>query len=294
VVEYVSNILTLAMGDNRRAISAQGAAGTISVVSDVLPTSTGEPSVVFLDKHINSVHPKLKLLQPTYSNEEGKFIEPGRQALVAIQETSEMRRQKELFLTTVTKFESSGKGVKSKVRLDSSTVHQWEDVIAELNNIQNGYNNVKQKGMLGNIRDVLRRFKKYRSPCEQWLKVLTLPSAPANSCVQPLADSRTHAAVATSRFVARLLNLWRHKDGPNCQHACLNHGTAILPLIPDTRPRRLWISCARRSQYLSSVFRLRSRLSSEYLELTTPMQCSLMSRSFLWRSSICYRNVSFG
>jgi hypothetical protein len=170
------------MSDNTRAFRARGTAGVISVVSDVLPTSSGEPSVVFLDKHVNSVHPKLKMLQPTYSNEEGKFIEPGRQALEAIQETNEMRRQKDLFLAAVTKFESSGKGVKSKVRLDSSTVHQWEDVIEELNSIQDVYNNVKQEGMLGSIRDVLRRFRKYRSPCEQWLKVHALPSASVNLC----------------------------------------------------------------------------------------------------------------
>jgi hypothetical protein len=184
--------------------------GAISVVSDALPTSTGEPSVVFLEKHVNDIHPKLKMLQPTYSNEEGKFIEPGRQALKAIQETSEMRRQKELFLMAVTKFESSGKGVKSKVRLDSSTVHRWEDVIGELNSIQDVYNNVKHIGMLGSIRGVLRRFKEYRSPCEQWLKVHTLPSVSVNLCMRSLADSRIHAAVATSRFVARLASLWRH------------------------------------------------------------------------------------
>jgi hypothetical protein len=188
VLDYIGDILTIAMSDNTRALSVQTvmATGAIPVLPDVLPTSTGEPSVVFLDKHVNSVHPKLRMLQPTYSNEEGKFIEPGRQALQAIQETNEMRRQKDLFLAAVTKFESSGKGVRSKVRLDSSTIHQWEDVIAELNNIQDGYNNVKQKGMLGNIRDVLRRFKKYRSLCEQWLKVSTLPSrasVPVNSCV---------------------------------------------------------------------------------------------------------------
>jgi hypothetical protein len=170
------------MSDNARAFRARSTAGVISVVSDVLPTSTGEPSVVFLDKHVNNVHPKLKMLQPSYSNEEGKFVEPGRQALVAIQETSEMRRQKELFLTAVTKFESSGKGVKSKVRLNSSTVHQWEDVIAELNSIQDVYNNVKQGGMLGSIRDVLRKFKKYRNPCEQWLKVCALPSVYVHLC----------------------------------------------------------------------------------------------------------------
>jgi hypothetical protein len=176
VLGYIDDILTIAMSDNSRALSVQTSTATMamSIPPDVLPISTGEPSVVFLDKHVNSVHPKLRMLQPTYSNEEGKFVEPGRQALAAIQETIEMRRQKELFLTAVTKFESSGKGVKSKVRLDSSTVHQWEDVIAELNNIQDGYNNVKQKGMLGKIRDVLRHFKKYRSPCEQWLKVYAL------------------------------------------------------------------------------------------------------------------------
>jgi hypothetical protein len=206
------------MSDNSRAFSVQTATATrtMSILPDVLPTSTGEPSIVFLDKHVNSVHPKLRMLQPTYSNEEGKFIEPGRQALVTIEETSEMRRQKELFLTAVTMFESSGKGVKSKVRLDSSTVHQWEDVIAELNNIQDGYNNVKQKGMLGNIRDVLRRFKKYRSPCEQWLKVHALPSVFVHMCVRSSADFRTHAAVASSRFMARLVSLWRHQDGPHC------------------------------------------------------------------------------
>jgi hypothetical protein len=172
------------MSDNARALNAQTvtATGFVSVLPDVLPISTGEPSVVFLDKHVNSVHPKLRMLQPTYSNEEGRFIEPGRRALEAIQETNEMRRQKDLFLAAVTKFESSGKGVKSKVRLDSSTVHQWEDVIVELNSIHDVYNDVKHKGMLGNIRDVLRRFKKYRSPCEQWLKVYALPIVPVNLC----------------------------------------------------------------------------------------------------------------
>jgi hypothetical protein len=178
VLDYIGDILTITMSDNARALSVQiaMATGAISILPDALPTSAGEPSVVFLDKHVNSVHPKLRMLQPTYSNEEGKFVEPGRQALQAIQETDEMRRQKDLFLAAVTKFESSGKGVKSKVRLDSSTVHQWEDVIVELNSMQDVYNNVKQKRMFGSVRDVLRRFKKYRSPCEQWLKVLPDPA----------------------------------------------------------------------------------------------------------------------
>jgi hypothetical protein len=184
VLDNIGDILTIAMSDNARTLRIQTApaTGAIAILPDHLPTSTGEPSVVFLDKHVNSVHPKLRTLQPTYSNEEGKFIEPGRRALEAIQETEEMRRRKDLFLAAVTKFETSGKGVKSKVRLDSSTVHQWEDVITELNRIQDDYNNVKQKGMLGSIRDVLRRFKKYRSPCEQWLKVYTLSSVPVNLC----------------------------------------------------------------------------------------------------------------
>jgi hypothetical protein len=184
VLDNIGDILTIAMSDNARALNAKTATatGAIPILPDVLPTSTGEPSVVFLDKHVNSVHPKLRRLQPTYSNEEGKFIQPGRRALEAIQETNEMRRQKDLFLAAVTKFESSGKGVKSKVRLDSSTVHQWEDVIVELNSIQDVYNDVKHKGMFGNIRDVLRQFKKYRSPCEQWLKVYAPPSVSVNLC----------------------------------------------------------------------------------------------------------------
>lgn len=145
--------------------------GAISVVSETLPTSTGEPSIVFLDRHVNDVHPKLRMLQPTYSNEFGKFIEPGHETLKAIQETSEMRRQKDLFLKAVAKFESSGKGIKSKVRLNSSTVHKWEDVISELNSIQDSYNDTKHEGMLGSTRNILRRCRKYRSQCEQWLKV---------------------------------------------------------------------------------------------------------------------------
>jgi hypothetical protein len=184
VLDNIGDILTIAMSDNARALRIQTATatGAITILPDHLPIYTGQPSVVFLDKHVNSVHPKLRMLQPTYSNEEGKFIEPGRQALEAIQETNEMRRQKDLFLAAVTKFESSGKGVKSKVQLDSSTVHQWEDVIAELNSIQDVYTGVKHKSMLGSIRDVLRRFRKYRSPCEQWLKVYALPSVPVNLC----------------------------------------------------------------------------------------------------------------
>jgi hypothetical protein len=191
VLDNIGDILTIAMSDNARTLRIQTApaTGAIAILPDHLPISTGEPSVVFLDKHVNSVHPKLRTLQPTYSNEEGKFIEPGRRALEAIQETEEMRRRKDLFLAAVTKFETSGKGVKSKVRLDSSTVHRWEDVIAELNRIQDDYNNVKQKGMLGSIRDVLRRFKKHRSPCEQWLKVYALLSFSVNLCIRSLANS---------------------------------------------------------------------------------------------------------
>jgi hypothetical protein len=92
VLDNIGDILTIAMSDNARALRIQTATdtGAITILPDLLPISTGEPSVVFLDKHVNSVHPKLRMLQPTYSNEEGKFIEPGRRALEAIQETDEL------------------------------------------------------------------------------------------------------------------------------------------------------------------------------------------------------------
>lgn len=138
-----------------------------------------EPSVKFLDKHINDVHPKFKQLQPTYSGEDGKFIEPHAQALAPIEETLKMQRQQNLFLQAVAKFEKSSKGVKSTIRLSSSSVHTWEDVITELHNVENAYEQVKSEGPLGRTRHCLRQMKKLRRPCEQWMQVC-LPSRSKN------------------------------------------------------------------------------------------------------------------
>lgn len=93
----------------------------IAIAQAQMSAPSREPSVVFVDRHINDVHPKFQQLQPRYSAEDGKFIEPGDQSMIPIQETGEMRRQKELFLSGVKKFEKSSKGSKTRLKLDKKS-----------------------------------------------------------------------------------------------------------------------------------------------------------------------------
>lgn len=130
-----------------------------------------KPAVTFLGSQINDVHPKFSDLQPTYSIEDGRFVETTQRDLVAIRETQEMQRQKELFAKAVKNFETSRDGTKTGIRLNVDTHHEWSDVIGDLQRIEGSYDKIKDAGASGRVRDCLRRMRRFRPTCEQWIKV---------------------------------------------------------------------------------------------------------------------------
>lgn len=169
-------------------------------------TVSTEPPVAFLNNHITEVNGKFAELQPIYSPERDKFIEATDKALIPIEETEEMRRQQKLFLESVEKFEKSNKGVDTGIRLQTSAVHTWDDVIKQLKRMEDKYNNLKDVSVLDRTRSCLRQMSHWRKPCERWLQARNRKRREMWTLTDSAITAPTYAVLA--RFFA----LRRHQD----------------------------------------------------------------------------------
>lgn len=91
----------------------------------------------------------------------------------AVPETEEMKREKDVFEETITKYRQSKAAQQAGATKPTGKQDwNWQDVFEEMDSADKRYRDLDTDGVLGRLRQTIRKFGKFKEPAEGWMRLL--------------------------------------------------------------------------------------------------------------------------